>query len=201
MNFVAWHFMKSTYPLKRLLYFYENYRHRSPLKVLFLMFLTFGFYFIYWIYTMNVKLSEIDEDTPDPKRGLIITLLFPVFWFFSMFIVSNFILPGFAYNSYLSVFGWLLISFLSMKYNYEFCCSFSKVTCSQPGLVWYLFLYPGYFSLILLVLNFYYTFPLIFFPLITIPAMQDFINKRAKQTMMKRAAQHFNYMTNTGSLD
>jgi hypothetical protein len=173
-------------------YFYNDFELRNPLMCMLLMILTLGFYFIYWIYQINEKLSELDDDSPDPTRGMIILLILPITWAFFVFIFKFLIFSdnlGLAKG--LEITGWSIIIFLSMQYLYEFCVSFGRITRSS-GLVWYLFMYVGYFSVVLLLFSFYYTIPLIIFPFFTLPAMQGFMNEHARKVALKQIDYNFN---------
>ncbi len=156
------------------------------------MILSLSLYFIYWIYKINVKIEKILDSCPDSKRCFAILFVIPLSWATIYLLLKKFIF--FEYFQPLEIANyvmWSIIVFLSLQYIYEFCIAFGKITTTN-GLVWYLFLYPGYFAIILFFLNFYYTLPLIFFPIITIPAMQASLNKKANLCYVKKQELYFN---------
>lgn len=181
-----------SFSVKDLYYFYDDYEEKDPIKIMIFMILTLGLYFIYWIYNINNKLSELDDASPDPKRGVIILLFLPLMWYIFVLIFRFLIFTSdLGLVKGIEITGWSFVIFLSMQYLYEFCQSFGKVTHSS-GLTWYLFLYVGYFSVVLLLFSFYYTVPLIVFPFFTLPAMQSFMNNHANKIMLKELDYSFN---------
>ena len=82
-------------------------------------------------------------------------------------------------------------------YVYDFCISFGKVS-KTSGVMWYLIIYPGYFSLILTIIlgfeYFVYTFYFLIFPILAIPAMQETMNVRASDYTKSSQKSYFNYM-------
>ena len=172
-------------------FFYEKYEVNYPAIILFKIIITFGLYVIWWFYKMNIKLEEVDGDAPSSKRGVII-LLFLIPGFEGVLFVLEKLVFINAQNLLFIVtaIGWSLVIFLSLKYIYDFCDCFGKWTASS-GLFWYLAIYPGYFSIILYFYHFYYALPLLFFSIITVPAMQAFLN--IKERKFREMKEHNNF--------
>lgn len=184
---------------KNLKYFYSDYEIKNPILIMFFMLITCGLYLIYWFYKMNIDLERIDDSAPDSRRGVIILILLPPTWYIFYLIFKYLIFPNETFLvKIIAILGALIISFLALEYMYEFCKSFGKVTLSN-GFIWYLFIYPGYFAIILYFLDFLYTIPLIFFSIIAIPAMQAFINTRAIRSQRDDERFRFNYSAKANS--
>jgi len=161
--------------LKDLEYFYDDFERETPLIVLLKIIFSLGIYTLIWIYKLNKRLEKADKSAPNTNRGVVILYLMPTFVILLSVILEFFFLfPKYIMGTY-NVLFWSIIIFLSLKYIYDLCECFGKWTGSS-GLFWYLAIYPGYFSIILYFLNFYYALPLLFFTIITIPAMQGFLN-------------------------
>lgn len=171
---------KDKLSLKELEFFYEDYEKELPFFVLVKIIFSCGLYLVWWIYKINQKLEKVDEMAPDTRRGLVILYVFPPLIIFILFVLEYLI--GLAPNflMIINVLFWSLAIFLSLKYIYDFCNIFGKWTSSN-GLIWYLFIYPGYFSIILYFFDFYYALPLIFFTIIAIPGMQAFLNIKERK--------------------
>lgn len=185
----------------KLEYFFVDYDKQNPIIILLFMVLSFGFYFVKWIYDTNKKLEEIDDEVPDSNRAAIIMLIMPLTWLGIITILKNVVTENLKMLIItFEILGWSFIIFLSLKYTYDFCLSFGNLTRSD-GLTWYIFIYPGYLSLILLTINFYYTLPLYLFTFSAIPAMQAVMNKRADEYTRKYQKETFNSKPsgNTGS--
>ncbi len=181
------------FPTEKLEFFYSDFEKKPPLLMLLFMVLSLGFYAINWIYFMNKKLDEIDDDSPQPERGLIILFFFPVVFSIIMQILYNIMkIPEGVFLS-ITYTVWSLIIFLSLKYIYDFCLSYSKVTQTN-ALFWYIFIYLGFPAVVLFFFNFPYALPLMFFTMITIPAMQSYINKEAEKYQLKKKGDYFNSM-------
>jgi len=160
--------------------FYSEYKIKSAGKVLMLMIFSFGFYFINWIYLVNLRFSKFDkENSPNPKRGLVIMFLIPFSWLLIMGVLKRLIFRSYVEIMFwIDVVGWILIILLFLQYLYDFCICFGKFTLSN-GFVWYLFLWVGFFPLVLIPFKMYYFLPILFFPVISIPAMQEKLNFEA----------------------
>lgn len=176
-------------------YFFENYQKEEPWKVLLFMILSLGFYFLMWIYNNNKRLEMISEDAPNSRRGFIILFGFPILWY----VISSLAKLVFfdldtEFIFFVNLTGWILIALLSLKYLYDFCKMFGEVT-ETYGIGWYFLIYPGYYSIILLFLNFYYTIALILCFLVTIPMMQFTLNSKSEKLKLNKNAKEFNYLT------
>ncbi len=179
---------------KELRYFFEDFQDKRPSKLMALMFVSVGFYLVTWMFFMNKKIEELDLEAPDSQRGSIILFFMPVLWALVMLVLKSLIFSGDNLAiGILEIVGWGIIIFLSLKYIYDFCVSFGRVTQSS-GTIWYFFIYPGYLSIILAFFEFYFTLPLIFFTIVAVPSMQSFINLRYKQVHLKKTRDYFNVM-------
>ena len=177
---------------ERLIYFYNNYEEKSPIKVLLLMLVSLGFYTITWVYFTNRVFEKLDENAPDSKRGVILLLFFPLFLFLIMFILKTIIFS--ETNNYLyaiEIIGWGCIIFLSLNYIYDFCVSFGMITKSR-GVYWYFLLYVEYLGLVLAAFGFFYTTFLILLTIITIPFMQWYLNYKSKEICIKDSMSYYN---------
>ncbi|MEC8339382.1 MAG: hypothetical protein VXZ40_02055 [Nanoarchaeota archaeon] len=185
-----------------LKYFFFDYKLRNPALIFFYMIISLGLYFVTWMYQINKKLEEIDEKAPASNRAAFVLVILPLIWYFIVYFLELYTTTGANFLSNLipqmvKVFGWGIISFLSLMYVYDFCISFGKVT-QTSGVLWYIVIYMGYFSLILtIILGFHffvYTFYFLFFPIIAIPAMQEMLNVRATRFTKETQKSYFNYM-------
>lgn len=178
--------------------FFEEYEEKNPSIQLFLMVISLGLYSIFWFYNMNREMQKIDYDTPDPQRCIVVMLFLPISWFLTHILLKEtlpeIILP---YLNTMNFLLWSLFIFLILKYIFDFCESFGRVT-SSPHILWYLYLYPGFFSYILPLFGFYYSIPLVFFTMITIPSMQAFINSKKEEISYVKQREHFNTMYREG---
>jgi hypothetical protein len=156
--------------------FYENMSYRSPVLLFLMMVLSSGSYIILWIYNLNKRFEDFDlYNSPNSGRGLVIMFLFPLMWILSMFILKilNFINLNILW--YVDIIGWSFIVFLALAYIYDFCVCFGKFTMTN-GFIWYMFLWVGFFPLLLLPFGIFYFLPILFFPAVTIPIMQSRLN-------------------------
>lgn len=193
---------KEYFSTESLKYFFYDYKLKNPALILFYMIISLGLYFVTWIYQINKKLEEIDEKAPVANRAAFVLVLLPIAWYFIVYFLDMFTITSTNYLNNLipeivKVMGWGIISFLSLIYIYDFCISFGKVT-KTSGVIWYIVIYLGYFSLILTIIlgfNFFiYTFYFLFFPIIAIPAMQETLNIRAMKFTKETQRSYFNYM-------
>ncbi len=181
--------------LKTLEDFYWSYDEKNPIAVFIAMTISLGFYIITWIYFLNKELAKYDPEAPNPDRGALIMFFIPLSWYITTIVISKLFLINFPSISFtINFLGWILVIFLGLKYLYDFCISFANITKSN-ALLWYLFIYPGFLAYVLAFFNFFYTFPFIFFTIIAIPSMQDFMNNRAKEIQTKRQFIYFNGIT------
>lgn len=179
------------FPLRSLENFFLNdFEEKHFLKVFFLLVFSLGLYAISWIYNVNKKLELIDDDAPDSRRAIFILFLFPVGWALIYVVLSKLIFTNNPFLHYVNVIVWFLLIFLSLKYLYDFCDSFGKLTRSS-GMVWYLLNYSGYLGVILILFDIYYLLYLVVIPICTIPAMQEFMNLTAKYTLAEAQKEHF----------
>jgi hypothetical protein len=170
--------------------FLRHVERDSPVKLLFAMIFSLTLYSIYWMQKTNIILEYHDEDAPESGRALLILVIFPLIWatisLSLLFLFKNNIIV-----TWLNLIGWLIIMILSLKYVYDFFESFGKMTGSF-GLFWYFLFYPGYFSLILLFFKIYVTLPLIICTILTIPAMQEYLNYKFEKVSQRDANARFN---------
>lgn len=182
------------FPLSKLEnFFLNNFEEQHFLKIFALLVFSLGLYAISWIYSINKKLETIDEDAPDSRRAVYILFIFPVGWALIYVALSKLIFANNPYLHWLNIVIWFLLIFLSLKYLYDFCDSFGKLTRTS-GLVWYLLNYAGYLGIILILFDIYYLLFLAIIPLCTIPAMQEFLNLTSKYTLAEAQKEHFKNM-------
>ena len=156
--------------------FYNEFRQINPSLVLGLIILTLGLYIINWIYLNNKNFEKVDKQAPDSNRGAIIMMVLPFSWFFIILIFKKIILgPNSLILQIFEIVGWTFIIFLLLKYLLDFCLSFGRITRTQ-GLFWFIFILTGLIGIISIPIGFYYTMPLSFFLIISIPAMQAELN-------------------------
>lgn len=179
----------------KIQYFLNDYVKSNPMYVFLYMLLTLGFYFLIWIYDHNKRFEQIHSEAPDSKRGFIILFGMPILWYFITLVAKLiFFEESGQFIYYVSLFGWVLIALLSLKYLYDFCKVFGEFT-NTNGIWWYFLIYPGYFSVILFFLGFNYTIALVLCPLISIPMMQNTLNEISDKTHLKFKSDEFNAMT------
>ena len=177
---------------RRINKFFLEYKEQNPLILMILMVCSLGLYLFIWLFLTNKELEKIDEDSPDPKRAVVILFVLPSMVITIMHFLSI-IFSSWMADKMIFAFGtliWALVIFLSLQYIYDFCNSFGKFTQSS-GLIWYLFLYPGYFSLILIFFNFFWTLFFVLFPIFTILAMQDVLIKKCQSVKLKNYSDDF----------
>ncbi len=172
--------------------FYKEFRETNPALILGLILISFGFYIINWIYVKNREFSEIDPEAPDSNRGAAILMIIPFSYFFILFVFKKLIF-GYdnLYFKYVEFFGWILVIFFIMKYLFDFCITFGKITRTN-GLYWFIFFIIPLFGIIpALFFNFYWFLPLVFFLFIVIPAMQAELNTFIKKFNIKKESNLF----------
>lgn len=188
------------YPIEKLeIFFLNDFEEENPLKVFLLIIFTLGIYALSWIYKLNTKLELIDDEAPDSKRAFSVLFILPFGWTLIYFVLLKLIFQG--TNIYLSIFNyvvWSALIFLSLKYVYDFCISFGKLTRTL-GIVWYFLIYSGYLGIIVLFFQIYYMWPLIVIPVLTIPSMQIFLNISARYILEEAERGHFKSKENKGS--
>lgn len=162
---------------KSLRSFYLDFGRTSPFVLIFYMIFSLGLYFINWVYLMNVRFRDSDiEGTPSPLWGLKFMFLVPFSWLLVLGVLRRFwkVIDA-DVLFWVDVVGWMIIMIMMLEYLYRFCRCFGQVTKTN-GVVWYLFLWVGFFPLVLLPLGKMFFLPLLLFPLFTIPAMQYRLN-------------------------
>ncbi len=168
-----------------------EYKEQNPHILMIYMILSLSSYLIVWLFFTNKFFEKIDENAPDSRRAGIILFFFPI-----SLAILNYIF-GLIFTSliakkiifFFNVLVLSIIIFLNLQYLYDFCNSFGKFTRSSI-LTWYLFLYAGYFSFILLFFT-YWTFFLIIIPMFTVPAMQDILNKKIQSIKLRNERNEF----------
>lgn len=159
------------------------------------MILTAGLYGLRWIYNLNIIMERFDENAPDSSRGAYVLVLIPLFWYLVTFFFNSVTPLNFQYvTDIIAIVGWTFITFLTLKYLYDFCMSYARFTWTN-GFFWYLMIYIGYYSVILAFFNVTTTLFLIAFPMISIPLMQDILNKKAIEFTDRMHGKRFNSMT------
>lgn len=178
--------MKYQLSYETLKSYYRNFKPSSPVIIQFLMIFTLGLYLINWVYTKNREFEDYSDEAPDSKRGAVLMLIFPFSWMLIIWIMNELILPNSEdFMEVLNVAGWCFIMFMILQYLYEFCYLYGQITRTE-GLIWYYTIFPGFLALILLPLGFWYTIPLLFFPVVSIPAMQAKLNYESERMVLQR---------------
>lgn len=171
--------------------FYEDIDKKSGIKLFFLLISSLGIYIIKWIYFTNLSFEKADKNAPQSSRGAAILFIMPSLWllftFFFRLLFEKLIQPF----KIIDITVWGIITFLSLQYLYDFCLSYARIT-NTNGIIWYLLIYPGYYSVILLLFKFYYTIVLIIMPFVVIPIMQSIINKKASKYLLEDENNYFN---------
>ncbi|MCA9496817.1 MAG: hypothetical protein KC589_07765 [Nanoarchaeota archaeon] len=179
-------------------YFCNIYETKNSILVLFFIIISAGTYIIKWIYDHNKIFEAVDKDAPDSMRGLIVTFVIPIIWL--IFITPlNFIFDNSIVIYWINIIIWYIIIVLSLKYIYDFCSTFAMITQTKT-LVWYLFLYSGYFGLVLLLFDFYVLWFLPFVTIFTIAFMQALLNKVVGDFRQRKDKVTFNSMTRANGL-
>lgn len=178
--------MSDTKSIRGAAEFYKEFREGNPYLIMGLIIITFGLYIINWIYLRNREFEILDKYAPDSKRGAVILMIIPFLLFFIMQILKVFF---FGYeNSFLEVIEiilWTLVSFLILKYLFDFCLTFGRVTRTS-GIFWFTMFFLGFIGLVGIVFKFIWTIPLIFFTVIVVPAMQGQMNVFFKRFCMRK---------------
>lgn len=179
-------------------FMFYDYERKNVMMILLYLIVTLGLYIIPWIYFHNKKFEEIDEKAPDSKRGAVILFLLPVLTYSLFLVLKTIFFPESLELEILEIVLWGLVIFLTLKYIYEFCYSFARITNTKT-LPWYLLIYVGYSSFILALFGFHQALyvGVIFF--IGIISMQEAINVMCFKVMSKKEKDSFNYMKRSES--
>lgn len=178
-------------PAQRLPEYFKDFHETKPSLVMGLTILSLGFYIINWIYLRNKDFEQLDDDAPLATRGAILLMVLPFSWFFILQILKNLIFsPNNLIIGIIEIVGFGIILFLILKYLFDFCNTFGKIT-KTTGLIWFIPFFVGLIGLIALVFNFIYLIPLLFFLFIVTPAMQGELNKTFHRIDMKKADNRF----------
>jgi hypothetical protein len=171
--------------------FYKNFHETNPALILGLTIVSFGFYVIYWIFLRNRDFEELDKNAPDSKRAVAILMVLPFAWFFITKAIHNLFGLINTITRTIEVMGWLVILFLLLKYLFDFCISYGRIT-RTIGVVWFIFFIPivpasiGYF--------FWEKWFLLFLipTLVAISVMQAELNSKFKRiTFRKEEVRYF----------
>ena len=148
--------------------FSREFEQTNPALTLGLIFITLSIYAPMWIYSRNKEFEKIDKDAPHSLRGLSLMLLIPFGWLFTIFIIRKLIFDNLA-TQILEIVVWGCILALIIKYLFEFCLSFGRITGTN-GLYWFLLL------------------PLF---IIIIPSMQAELNSHFNRLILRKQATGF----------
>ncbi|MFW6285789.1 MAG: hypothetical protein ACOC16_01300 [Nanoarchaeota archaeon] len=148
---------------ERSLEYFHNYKHMSGPLVLGLIVISLGLFAIPWIYTKNKEFINIEPDAPDPKRGVAVIMILPFIWGYSFFILRELVIKH-PITIGIEILGWSFIIFALLKYIFDFCKSFGKIT-ETSGIIWFFL---------------FFLFP------ITIPAMQVELNSHFQKMQIKK---------------
>lgn len=184
--------MHKHYDDETLYNFYSELEDESVTRLLIFMFISLGTYIITWVYKINVVLKHVDDNAPDPLRGVFVMFFIPVAWYFIVIILKFMIFASLPkISQVLQWLGWGIIVFFTLRYIYDFSKSFGKITQTNP-IFWYTSIYLGYYSIIFIFLNFFSFAPFLLFPIIAIPAMQATLNRKGKKILEKETLKRFN---------
>lgn len=173
-------------------YLAQNYEQQNSFKLLLKLLFSFGLYGIKWIYFHNKFFTTLDDRAPEPLRGAFILLIIPVL----IYVIELLLLLLFTqklatlvrYNFYLI---WAIFIFLSLKYLYDFCLSFARVTNTNV-LIWYILLYIGYFPVVFLALNIYLPLWTYLIPILAVTLMQALLNRIVEEELLFEEKNRFN---------
>lgn len=178
-------------PAYKLPEYYKDFTETKPSLVMGLTIISFGFYIINWIYLRNKEFEILSEHAPESKRGAVLMMVLPLFWFFFIQILKNiFFSNENVVIGILEIVGFGIIFFLILKYIFDFCETFGQITKS-PGIIWFIPFFLGVIGIIGIIFKFYYTLPLLFFLFIVTPAMQAELNKNFHKIAMKKQDNNF----------
>ncbi len=173
--------------------FFKEYEQTNPYLVLGLIIISFGLYIINWIYLKNREFQLLDTDSPNPNRGAIILMFLPFAWFFSMISLKYLIFsPENLALGIIEIVGWGFIIFLMHKYILDFCLSFGRITKTY-GALWFVLFFIGGVGILGTAMGYYLLSPLLFFLIITIPAMQAELNTFFTRHTIKKEKKIFYY--------
>lgn len=168
--------------------FYKDIGQTNPSLVLGLTVVTLGLYIINWIYVKNKEFEQLLPDAPNAKRGAVIMMVLPFTWFFIIQITKTFLPPSIQpITLFIEILVYSLIFFLILKYLYDFCNCFGKITKSKP-LVWYFFFILGIIGIVGLILNIKLLLPLLIIVFLIIPAMQAELNTYINKLLFQKTS-------------
>ncbi|NCC71085.1 hypothetical protein EOM09_05890 [bacterium] len=151
-----------------------------------LILISLGVYLINWLYQRNIDFEKVDTDAPDAKRGAIIMFFIPSAWFLIIWVLKLlFFEAGNHFIGILEIVVWGIIIVLIAKYILDFCICFGRITKTN-GLFWFLLYLIGGIGFISIFFKFYFTIPLIFFLIISVPAMQAELNSHFLKIHMRK---------------
>ena len=171
--------------------FYKSYKETGTSLVLGLIILTLGLYTINWIYMRNKEFESLDKHAPDSNRGAIILMVLPFAWFFITAVLEKLVFnPNSTIFSIIEILGWSLVIFLVIKYIFDFCISYGKIT-KTFGILWFILFLIGIIGVISIFLKIKCTIPLVFFLIIVIPAMQNELNAHFRKFNITKSKNSF----------
>lgn len=148
--------------------FYKEFNEVGAWLTLGLMIVSVGLYIFIWIYSINKDLEIIDDDAPNPLRGIVILLGFPIFWILLAIAIKLLLIDNIYINVGILI-GFIFIFLLMIKYMYDFTFSFARVTGTK-GISW----------LLLFIL-----------PFIAVPFMQKELNSYFNRVIIRKKTKHF----------
>lgn len=167
--------------------FFKDFKESNPSLILGLIIISIGLYIINWIYLISKDFESLDDEAPEPNRGAALMMIIPFGWFFIIFTLKEIIFKG----TYILVLGiieivvWGLIIFLILKFLYDFCKTYGKITKTNH-FFWFGFFFLGLIGIVATTLGHYFVSPLIFFLFIVVPAMQAELNTVYKTHFLRR---------------
>ncbi len=148
--------------------YYKEFTQTNPSLVIGLIIISFGLYIITWLYVRNKEFELLDKHAPNSIRGTVIMVLLPACWFYITFLFKELILDNIIIEM-IELTGWFLVLLLVLKYIFDFCLSFGRITGTN-GVYW---------SLIFLV------------PFLAIPAMQSELNSHFNRMTIRKKSNNF----------
>ena len=159
------------------------------IEVLGLIIITFGIYLIEWFYKRTEEFTYIDRFSPNPQRAATVLFIIPLGWLIISKIIKKLIFTGII-GEIIEIIGWGLILFLIIKFIFDFCISFGRITKTN-GIYWFLILLTGTIGIICTILQIYILSILTISIILTIPAMQLELNSHFNKMTIKKNSNIF----------
>lgn len=170
--------------------YFEDFHPLNPALLLGFIILTFGIYIIPWLYVKNKEFELVAKNfAPNSFRNPILFFVFPFSWFYIIYIIKLLIFDN-LFVKIIQIFGWFIIYILILKYVYDFCFCFGKIT-KTLGIYWFIIFLIGSFGIFGIFLNKILIMPFCIFLLILIPSMQAELNSYFDRLKIRRKTDIF----------